>query len=229
MKCKINVNRLIGVIYVVIGLFLIITNGFQAYAKYSGEREKLSSFYETDKKNKENPSTIIEKDIKETTNNNSNAQENNNIEETEPTTDALLESDLDEYVSVIKIPKINLEKGLFAKNSRYNNVEYNIMIHEESDTPITKAGNIILVAHSGTSDISFFKRVNLLSKGDKVEIYYHGYKYIYSIVNEYEVEKTGKVEIIRDISKNTLTMITCKHNTNKQIVVISELEEVVEY
>ncbi len=227
MNCKINVNKLIGIAYVVIGLFLIITNGFQAYAKYSGEREKLSSFYENDKKQKESPSTNIQNNQKETTK--SNLGEENKIEDTKQTNDALPESNLDEYVSVVKIPKINLEKGLFAKNSKYNNVEYNIMIHEESDNPTTKAGNIILVAHSGTSDISFFKNVTFLSNGDKVELYYHGYKYIYSIVNKYEVEKTGKVEIIRDTNKNTLTMITCKHNTNKQIVVISELNEVTEY
>lgn len=45
------------------------------------------------------------------------------------------------------------------------------------------------------------------------------------MVNTYDVEKTGTVEILRNVQKNTLTLITCRHNTNKQIVIICELVE----
>ena len=103
------------------------------------------------------------------------------------------------------------------------------MIHEKSDDPTTEKGNVILVAHSGTADISYFKRLNQLVIGDKSEIYYHGKRYTYKVTNIYEVNKTGKVEINRDDDKNTLTMITCKHDTDKQIVVISELDSVTNY
>ena len=49
-----------------------------------------------------------------------------------------------------------------------------------------------------------------------------GIKSIYKIVDKYETKKNGKVNIKRDINKNTLTLITCKAFTDKQIVVISE-------
>ena len=41
--------------------------------------------------------------------------------------------------------------------------------------------------------------------------------------NIYDVEKTGTANIVRNAEKNTLTLITCRHNTNKQIVIICEL------
>ena len=46
-------------------------------------------------------------------------------------------------------------------------------------------------------------------------------------VNSYEIEKNGYAHIVRNAEKSTLTLITCKHNTNKQIVVIWELVEVI--
>ena len=47
--------------------------------------------------------------------------------------------------------------------------------------------------------------------------------YTYKVVNIYDVDKNGKVEIKRNLSKTTLTLITCRHNTEKQIVMILEL------
>ncbi len=216
---KLNINIIIAFSYIIIGLFLIATNGIQAYATYSNERQMLSNFYRNDKNKtnvEENKENKNENEVKE-----SIIQEENN--------DYIKDSPLDEYVSVIKISKINLEKGLFSKQSKYNDVEHNIMIHEKSDDPTVENGNVILVAHSGTAEVSYFRNLTSLNNGDKIEIYYHGLKYTYKLVNMYEVEKNGKVEIIRNTEKNTLTMITCKHNTNLQLVFISELDSIDEY
>ena len=221
-----NSNKIIGLIYIIIGLFLIVTNGVNVYAEYSNEKKLLTSFYNNDKDIQE---------IEEMT-----VTDSNNVVKTTTvtdkkdysvvkTTDYIKDSVLDEYIAVVKIPKINLEKGLFSKTSKYNDVEHNIMIHEKSDNPTVDKGNVILVAHSGTAEISFFKRLNELVIGDNTEIYYHGKKYTYVVTNIYEVDKTGTVEIKRDNDKKTLTMITCKHGTNKQIVVISELQKTSEY
>ncbi len=54
-------------------------------------------------------------------------------------------------------------------------------------------------------------------------IYYNGEKFNYKITNIYDVEKTGQVSISKNNNANTLTLITCRHNTNKQIVIIAEL------
>ena len=71
------------------------------------------------------------------------------------------------------------------------------------------------------------KNLVKLNNGDEAKIVYNGKTYIYSLSNSYEVEKTGRVEISRNINKQTLTLITCKHNTNKQIVFVFELKNII--
>ena len=48
--------------------------------------------------------------------------------------------------------------------------------------------------------------------------------FIYKIVNIYDEEKTGRVRILRDKEKTTLTLITCtKDDKYHQTVYIAEL------
>ena len=131
------------------------------------------------------------------------------------------------YIAVIKIPKIDLEKGLASKGSYWNNVNRNIEILSESDMPDVDKGNVILASHSGNSSISYFRKLNKLQNDDIVSIVYNGKEYKYKMVNSYEIEKNGYAHIVRNAEKSTLTLITCKHNTDKQIVVICELVEVI--
>ena len=91
--------------------------------------------------------------------------------------------------------------------------------------PDKENGNVILAGHSGNSSISFFKNLYKLSINDDVSIFYNGSEYKYKIVNSYDIEKTGKANIVRNIEKSTLTLITCRQNTNKQIIYICELVE----
>lgn len=217
-------NKIIGLVYIVIGLFLIITNGRDVYAYYSNEHKLMTSFYKNDKDISE-----IE-DIKPISNeNNIKIEAKKKNYNSTKTNDYIRDSIYDDYIAVLKIPKISLEKGLFAKTSLYNDVEHNIMIHEKSDNPTIKNGNVILIAHSGTAEIAYFRRLNELKIGDSSEVYYHGKKYTYEVKNIYEVKKTGTVSIDRNYDKNTLTMITCKHDTDMQIVIISELSGVENY
>ena len=129
------------------------------------------------------------------------------------------------YIAVIKIPKIGLEKGLASKGSYYNNVNRNIQILTESDMPDKEKGNVILAGHSGNSSVSYFRKLNKLENNDEVIISYNGKDYVYRMVNSYEIEKNGYAHILRNAEKTTLTLITCKHNTNKQLIVICELIE----
>ena len=85
-------------------------------------------------------------------------------------------------------------------------------------------GNFILMAHSGDSYISFFANLYKLNIGDDTYITYNGVIYHYQIVNIYEVEKTGLVQIKRNYDQTSFTMITCtKDNDHTQTVYISEL------
>ena len=128
------------------------------------------------------------------------------------------------YIAVLKIPKINLEKGLVEKNSKYNNINYGVQILKESDSPDVINGNVILAAHSGTANISYFRNLDKLDLGDDAIIYYQSNTYNYKVVKKYDADKTGKINIKRDRNTSTLTLITCRHNTDKQIVIILELQ-----
>ena len=84
-------------------------------------------------------------------------------------------------------------------------------------------GNVILAAHSGNARISYFRNLDKLNIGDEISIDYKSNIYKYRVSDIYLIDKNGKAEIIRNINKSTLTLITCKHNKKKQIVVIAEM------
>ena len=129
-----------------------------------------------------------------------------------------------EYIGYLEIKKINLKQGLVSKNSYYNKVNYNIQMLSTSDYPDKQFGNVILAAHSGVGYLAFFKNLYKLSKGDEAVIYYKDYVYKYKIVNIYNVPKTGKVKIERDVQKTSLTLITCTYKSKtEQTVYILEL------
>lgn len=127
------------------------------------------------------------------------------------------------YIAVLKIPKINLERGLVEPDSYLNNVKYNVQILSNSSMPDEINGNVILASHSGTGRNAYFKNLDKLSINDEVIIDYKNKTYHYKIVNIYDIEKTGKANIIRNKNTSTLTLVTCRHNTNKQIIIICEL------
>lgn len=127
------------------------------------------------------------------------------------------------YIAVLKIQKIKLVRGLVDRNSYQNNIKYNVQILKDSSMPDEDKGNVILAAHSGNARISYFRNLDKLVIGDDISIEYNSVIYNYKVVDIYLIDKTGTAEIIRNKNKSTLTLITCKHNTNKQIIVIAEL------
>lgn len=131
------------------------------------------------------------------------------------------------YVAKIKIPKINLEKGLVDINSKYNIVSKNIQIVKGSSFPNVEGSNLILASHAGTNSVSYFRNLYKLSEGDKCYIVYKGKTYVYNIVNIYYQEKDGTIAIYRDYNKTTLTLVTCtKNSKTKQTVYVAELVQV---
>lgn len=151
---------------------------------------------------------------------------NKDVNNVEPKENEVKEQRKIEYIAVLKIPKINLERGLVNPNSYLNNINYNIQILKNSAMPDQEYGNVILAAHSGNARVSYFRNLDKLSINDEMEILYKGKTYYYKVVNIYDIEKTGTAKIIRNNKTNTLTLVTCRHNTNRQIIVISELSEI---
>ncbi len=127
------------------------------------------------------------------------------------------------YIAILKIPKIKLERGLVEPSSYLNNVNYNLQWIDGSSMPDQVNGNVIIAGHSGSARVSYFRKLDQLVIGDSVSIDYKNRTYNYKVVDIYDIEKTGKAEIIKNKNTTTLTLITCRHNTNKQIVIICEL------
>ena len=152
------------------------------------------------------------------------AQEESNISQEANNSTSKVESPKYDYIAMLTIPKINLQKGLVDKNSKYNNIRYNVMIHKVSNMPDEEKSNVILIAHSGSASYSFFKNLNKLNLSDLIKIEYKGKTYNYKIVDIYDIEKTGKASIKRNHNKSVITLITCRHNTNRQIVIIGEIQ-----
>jgi len=127
------------------------------------------------------------------------------------------------YTAILEIPSINLRKGLYDIKSKNNSVDKNLQILTPSSFPNVKGSNLIIAGHSGTGSLAFFDDLKKLKIGSESYIYYENVKYIYKVVDIYEIEKTGEAEIIKDYNATSLVFITCKVNTNKQIVIISNL------
>lgn len=131
------------------------------------------------------------------------------------------------YLGILTIEKLNLEQGFYDKDNPENNVDKNITFLDPTNYPDEKNGNVILVAHSGSSSIAYFKHLYQLSVGDIASIRYKGKTYTYKIDNIYTEIKDGDVTIYRDTSKNTLTMITCtKDDDTRQTIYIAYLQSV---
>ena len=129
------------------------------------------------------------------------------------------------YLGILKIDKINLEQGFYDKDNELNNVGKSVTLLGPSNYPDEKKGNVILVAHSGSSYLGYFKNLWQLTKGDLASIAYKNKTYVYKIVNIYNDKKDGDVTIYRDKSKSTLTMITCtKNSETEQTIYIAELQ-----
>ena len=129
----------------------------------------------------------------------------------------------DDYLGIIEIPKINLQKRLYDINSYQNDVNKNIEILDSSDMPNVLGGNLILAAHNGNTSVGYFRNLHKLKLGDEVNISYNDVNYTYEITKIYDVLKTGKVNIKRDKSKTTITLITCP-GSDRQLVVIGYLK-----
>ena len=212
----------VGIILLVSGLFI----GFSDYLK--AKKNKVYSEINILLYESETPK-VIESDEEidinindETDNQDENNEEQNNQEDNNEI--AKRPSYNYNYIGTIEIPKLNLKAGFLDINSRYNNVDYNVTVIKGSTFPDIENNNLILAAHSGNCSVCYFKTLYKLTEGDIAYISYNNVKYQYRIVNIYEVEKTGKVAIYRDNTKNTLTLITCTRNSDtKQTVYILEL------
>ena len=129
----------------------------------------------------------------------------------------------EEYLGILKIPKIHLQEGFYDINSKNNNVNKAVTILKESTFPSSDGGIIFLTAHSGYGYLAFFKDLNKLEINDVVNIDINKHSYWYIINDIYEEEKNGKITVDHNIHENYLVLSTCSNKKDKQLVIIGKL------
>ena len=149
----------------------------------------------------------------------------NNIETNEVISDEVnSDTNINDYIAVLEIPAINLTRGLVDKSSPNNDVNKNIYMLKDTVLPDEDTiSHIILASHSGNSYVSYFKNLHKLDINDEIYFYYKNSKYIYSIYKIDEVDKTGNIEL-KKTNSSDITLITCKGNLKKQIVIYATLK-----
>lgn len=232
LKNKKRILITIGVLCFVLGIYLLSYNYIQgkvlkAYDKMNLEILALNANIEHKEDNtiNNNDEQIPNNELNETI-----VENNQQVPSEQPKKDEsnkVVDKYEKYYIAKLKIPKINLEKGLVAIDSKYNTVNKNIQIIKGSNYPNVKGGNLILASHSGNNSLSYFRNLYKLSTGDKCYVIYKNKTYTYKIVDIYTQEKDGTIGIYRDYSKTSLTLVTCTRNSKtKQTVYIAELIQV---
>lgn len=200
---KSNKLFIISVINLVIGITLFTYNSVYDYYLNMLDKNKVDN-YINDSKIKVN---VVSIDNDNTINN----EEVNN------------------YLGVISIPKINLEQGFYGIDNPMNNVDKNIELISNSNMPNVENGTLILAAHSGNDRVSYFNKLYKLNIDDEIEIIYNKSKYLYKLIDIYEVEKTGSITLHNINNITSLVLVTCSNfNDNLQVVYISRLVNVSE-
>lgn len=216
-KSKKNRIILFGSLLVFLGIFLMSYDYLVIMKEKVFNDMKIKMMESTYSFEDEDNSDVMEVPIL-----NSLPSNNDNVEEEK--VESVPEVDYSKYFGVLEIPKISLKRGFYNTDSWYNNIQYNVSVVEGSNFPDEEKGNLILMAHSGWSEISYFEDLYYLKVGDYAYVTYGGKQYTYQLVKVYDVEKNGKVKIIRDYDKTTLTLITCTRNSfTLQTVYILEM------
>lgn len=122
-------------------------------------------------------------------------------------------------VAKLIIKKIGVENNLYDIGTKENVVDKNITILKESTFPDKEESILFIAAHSGDGKVAYFKNLDHLEIKDLVEFIYHDDKYIYKVVNMYEKQKDGYIELNR-ISKHQLVLTTCSpKNKGMQLII----------
>ena len=203
MKCQ---YKIFGISFIIIGILLIGVYQYRISRENKLDDEAVDIYFE---KQYEEVEDISNEEIKE--------ENEESKESSEP---------LYEYIGVLEIPSINFKRGFLDINDKNNTVSKNIQVLNGSEYPDVVNGNFMIAGHSGSGRIAFFKNLYKLSKGEESYVYYKNKKYIYKMIESYEVQKTGIVPIKNYENKTILTLITCSQDESKQIVFINELVEI---
>ncbi len=124
------------------------------------------------------------------------------------------------FLYLLEIPAINLQKGVYPVDSKWNKLQYGIELLPESNS-----NTIFLASHSGTSKISYFRNLDQLQIKDQINLYTKDYIYHYHITDYLEIAKKQKFRYPKP-QEPQIVLITCKKREEKQIIYIGTLSQV---
>jgi len=120
------------------------------------------------------------------------------------------------------IEKINVNNKIYDKNSLLNDIDINIMLLRESDYPDEDKGTVLLGGHSGVGTKAYLKRMDEMSIGDEIKLYYKDKEYVYVVDNISKDNKDGKIRVDYGLKDyNRLIIYTCYPNDKTSYLVLS--------
>ena len=218
-KVKKSQILLFGSLLILVGVFVLSYGHLRVLKEEVYESVRLSMLDQTSSDNSDDK-VHDAGDVSNISANDSNStgSTNNNISSSIPKRNY-------NYIGYLEIPKIRLKRGFLNKESKYNDISYNVTVSYNADYPDVENGNFILIAHSGDAYISFFAYLYKLKIGDYAYVTYNNKKYKYQLVKIEVQPKVGVVAIHRpNYNINGLTLITCtKDSDTTQSIYIFEL------
>ena len=217
-KIKKSHILLVGSLLILSGVYFLCYGHLNMLKRDVFEEVRLSLFFNDD--HSEEVYDIESNNVVDTPDNNDVGSSAENSNSTKPTNTFKYD-----YIGYLEVPRISLKRGFLSKNSKYNNIQYNVTVSDAADFPDVENGNFILYAHSGDAYISFFAYLYKLEVGDIAYITYNNVKYKYKLVKIEVQPKTGKIAIHRpNYNVKGLTLITCtKDSDTEQSIYIFEL------
>lgn len=123
-------------------------------------------------------------------------------------------------LAILSIKKINLKEKIYPLNDKRNNVEEHVTILNDSN--LTNDSLIILAAHSGYGKLAYFNRLDELRTGDEIKLNINNETLTYILKKSEEQDKTGKIEIVKENTKQLILTTCSKNDKTKQLVIYCE-------
>lgn len=179
-------RRVIGIIFIIIGLAVIGTALFMRYSAERVQKSMIDSFEHT-----------IEDIDKNGADNNSKDDSSNAKPPSE---------DLNAAIAIMKIPKIDLKvavgEGVDNKTLKY------AVGHFEGTTMPGEKGNFCVAGHRSYTYSEYFNRLDELKEGDDIIVKTKKGEFTYKIYEKKVVEPT-EVSVLDSTKDATITLVTC--------------------
>ena len=130
----------------------------------------------------------------------------------------------DDVIGNIEIKSLDIKKELYNIESINNNVDKNITILKESVLPDKSDSIIFIAAHSGTSNISYFKDLNKLNIGEEIKLTLYNKEYKYIVKEKWEEKKNGYINVNKE-KQNQLILTTCSPTNEKKQLIVNCIEK----